>query len=329
VSDRVLLRAASGPDVGMGHAMRTRAVAQALAARGARAGVLLDDAATAAHLTAEGLDARAVEDGEPWWEAERDAPGVWIDGFRNFTPELVALGERGVPRLLVENRTGARDHCETVVYPALHHLPDEWDRVHAERVLAGAEWTPLAREVLDQPEDAARDVDLLVSFGGSDPGRLTERSLAALAGFTGSVRVLVGPHMGDRRAAIERQAAELADADVLRVPGHPAACFARARVALTALGTSLYELAYLRVPALILANYATDLPALAYYARLGPHRPLGVAGMLDDDALADGLRRGIPELGAEPGRIVPRLGPGADRLAALLLGQASERPSSS
>ncbi len=304
----VLLRAASGPAIGAGHVRRTRAVAQAVRELGARPHLFVDDDASAAALRAEGFEAGV----DPEW-CERSAAGAWLDGFRDWRAELARLGGR---RLLVENRT-AREASEFVVYPALHWEPDAWDAAHSEQVRGGAPWIPLAREVLDEPA-AEREIGCLVTFGGSDPKRLTERVLGALQGWDGRVAVTVGTHMGERRAEIERLAAALPGAEVVAGASNLAPWMARSRAAVTAVATTLYELAYLRVPALVLANYASDRDALAWYGEHGPHQPLGVADELDDAALAESLRSGL----VAGARDAPEgLGGGADRIARLLLGE--------
>jgi hypothetical protein len=95
---------------------------------------------------------------------------------------------------------------------------------------------------------------------------------------------------------------------------------ARSRRALTALGTTLYELAWLDVPALVLANYAEDRPALAHYAAHGPHRPLCIADELDAPTLRTLLARELARPAAPLGALAPALSGGSERNARLLLG---------
>jgi len=105
---------------------------------------------------------------------------------------------------------------------------------------------------------------------------------------------------------------------------------ARARVALTALGTTLFELAYLRTPAVVLANYAAtardpgDEPVLAYYRERKLFHPLGLAPELGDVELADRLGQALATLRA-PAPLVPHLGDGAARLADRLLAREPAR----
>lgn len=309
----VLLRAKSGPRVGRGHLVRSAAVAEALSELGARAELVVDGETEAAELRARGFAARAFE-ADPDWAA-RPACAAWLDGFVDWSAELRQLARHGTAGYVVENRTPCREFARFVVHPNLDDRRDAWERVHAERVLAGARWIPLARTVRAQGP-APRTLDLLVTFGGSDPLASTERVLAALpAGLR--VAVSVGSHMEGRRAAIA-QAARHLDVSVLATAAPLSAWMARARLAVTALGTTLYELAYLGTPALVLANFDEDRAVLARYAELGPFRALGLARELDDAALARTLQRALAA--APPaGRTLPGLGDGARALAEHLL----------
>ena len=318
---RVLLRADCGPEVGVGHLMRTRAVAQALAARGAEPVFGIDDPAAAVRLAAEGFEAAgsgALHACEQEWRA------AWFDGFGDWSEELRLHALRGTRTVLVENRGPARERADFSVYPALHYTPDAWDRAHPERVRGGAAWIPLAREVQEAEPEAERATDLLVTFGGADPGHLTERLLAALgrAGYGGRVEIAVGAHMDARREAIARAADVLPRATLLARPADLVGAMTHTRAAATALGTTLYELAWLGVPALILANYPEDRAALEHYTAHGPHVPLGVSAELDERELARRLAAGLASLTERLVSGVPRvleLGGGADRLAGLLL----------
>lgn len=307
-----MLRAASGPAIGAGHVRRARAVAQALQAGGARARLIVDDEASAADLRDEGLEA-ATERAEPRWAGSAGA--YWLDGRRDWTPELTDLA--GARTLLVEP-VAARERAAAVLQPALHWVPDAWEQAHRERVLGGAPWIPLAREVTLQAPLARveRDVDLLVTFGASDPRHLTEEVLQTLAGAEQRVIVTAGEHMGARRAALERLTEALPNAQLLSAVRDLSPWMRRSRAAVTAVGTTLYELAYLRVPAWILAHREEDRAALDWYGRHGPHAPLGVAGDLSEGALAVMLE-GPPRARSWP----ESLGAGAARVAAWLCGQ--------
>jgi spore coat polysaccharide biosynthesis predicted glycosyltransferase SpsG len=314
-AERIVLRAASGAEVGSGHVRRTRAVAQALSELGGPTDpaplVVVDDEASAERLRAEGFDAISAWQ-EPGW-ARGKIVAAWLDGFRDWSPALIDLA--GARTLLVENRT-ARGLATAVLQPSLHWRPDAWETAQPHRVLAGARWIPLSREILalaPRPR-AERDVDLLVTFGGSDPRGLTERVLVALEGSDERLIVAVGEHMRARRGGIEELCEKLPNAQVLHDAADLGPVMRRCRAAVTALGTTLYELAYLRVPAWIIANYEADRAALEHYDRQGPHTPLGVEGDLSERALGT-LLEGPPKVKEWP----EGLGEGARRIAEWLL----------
>ena len=312
MNEEVVLRAASGPAIGAGHVRRARAVAQALQAGGARARLIVDDEASAARR-ARSPPRDPRPGGPPRWAGSAGA--YWLDGRRDWTPELTELA--GARTLLVEP-VAARERAAAVLQPALHWVPDAWEQAHRERVLGGAPWIPLAREVTLQAPLARveRDVDLLVTFGASDPRHLTEEVLQTLAGAEQRVIVTAGEHMGARRAALERLTEALPNAQLLSAVRDLSPWMRRSRAAVTAVGTTLYELAYLRVPAWILAHREDDRAALDWYGRHGPHAPLGLAGELSEGALA-ALLEGPPRVQAWPAG----LGAGAARIAAWLCGR--------
>ncbi len=324
LSGLVLFRAKSGPTTGMGHVMRSRSIAQEVVERGGRVLLVVDDAATCEALASDELDVVTVAERPDW--AETPARGAWLDGFVDWSAELSTLAAHGTPGFLVENRTTAREQCERLVYPSLHYVPDDWDVDHAERILAGPGWIPLARDVRGMNPAVQRDVDLLITFGGSDPFHMTERILPALDLSASRIVVAIGPHMAERRdeiSALVRDLDPLADVRIL-LPGMPLARWiARSKMAVTAVGTTLYELAYLGVPALIIANYADDRGALAWYEAHGPHLPLGVGADLSQEGLRAALNSCAAELRTRAAPHVPGLGDGATRLALELLGRAA------
>lgn len=321
MSELVLMRAASGASIGMGHAVRTLAVAHEVRALGAWPVLVLDDAETAGRFATQGFDTRLASMRPDWVQLR--AASAWFDGFWDWSEDMQLVRANGTPCVLVENRTPARELARLLVYPALHWTPDEWDQRNEERVVAGARWIPLAPDVLGALAVARPEVptaDLLVTFGGSDPLRSTERVLRLLPTRVGRVVVSVGVHMRARLPEIRRASAHLRGVRILPVGSRLGAWMARSRRAITAVGTSLYELAYLRVPALILANYDHDERVFAHYQEHGPHRPLGVAPRMDDGELRARLAVEL-DRAYEPPAPIPGLGEGAAALARRLVSQ--------
>ncbi len=325
MSRGILLVAKSGPAIGLGHAMRTRAVAIACVRRGLRTRFVVEDEATERTLRDGGLDTEIELDhrGDRSW-AEALVPGpeweaAWLDGFIDWCGPIARLRSAGTRCFVVENRTASRVAADGIVYPALHWEPDDWDLAHPEKVRGGPAWIPLQPELLVEPEPARRDVDLLISFGGSDPHRSTERVLRLLPRGAGRIAVVTGPHMNERREAIARMAEIRGDAELVPKSDGLTPWIARSRTAVTALGTTLYELAFRGVRGLVLANYESDLAALDFYERAGPHVPVGTIELSDED-LAEALGRALARARRAGRPSVDGLGAGAERVASWLTG---------
>lgn len=311
----VLLRAQSAGRSGSEKLARTRAVAEELVARGARTELIVDDEACASRLRHEGFAAWSLA-ARPGWALER-ALGAWLDGDAcDWTEDLRRLARNDVPRYLVANRTAAREWASFVVQPKLFRDDDPWERLHEERVLRGPEWIPLSRAVRALRRQEPSAVDVLVTFGESDPAHATERVLRALPCGTRAA-VSVGARMQARRAGIRRAGGHLTLQEL--APHEPLSPWmARSGLAITAIGFPLFELAYLRTPALVLGLHGGEGPVLDHYRRQGPFRPLGLASELDDAGLARAIARERARVNA-PSAPITGLGEGAARLAERLL----------
>ena len=86
---RILIRARSGINVGEGHVMRSRAVADEVLAAGGEVLFVVDDEEHARRLAVEGLETLSARE-QPDWASIR-CQAAWIDGFADWTEELRAL----------------------------------------------------------------------------------------------------------------------------------------------------------------------------------------------------------------------------------------------
>ncbi|MDR2160550.1 MAG: NTP transferase domain-containing protein [Desulfovibrio sp.] len=154
---------------------------------------------------------------------------------------------------------------------------------------------------------------LLITFGGTDPSGFTRKVLEILypecLALGISIRVVVGPGYADledlerRIGEINSEAAELQAAGFLELPAAEASfvAFSRAtnvmsrmmeevEMAVCAAGRTVYELAHMRIPAIVLAHHAReDMHAFAR-ARNG-FIYLGQGESLDDEALERAFTR--------------------------------------
>lgn len=243
-----------------------------------------------------------------------DVPGKW-EG-----PE--EPDDASYKRVFMDNRDMDRSVAEAVVYPTMHWQPDQWDFKHGDRVFAGPKYIPLSRACMEA-EAPKKDIDILLTFGGSDPDEMTERVQRALhIGACTAMRELkviavsIGPYMKERDRAIMSRAHLTCSGDELY------GFMARARCAITHIGHTMNELAFHRVPTMLLARKKTDAEAMKVYQHSGPFIPLGINPLMDDDELAAALDVNVPvALKMKRTEEIPHLGEGAERLAKLLLGQ--------
>ena len=113
MSDPIILRAASGASVGLGHVMRSRAVAQALARLGEPALLLVDDPATVRLFAGEGFEVSQADPEGHWLEAPAHA--VWLDGFRPWTEDLDLKEE------VAEAKEGVKT-VQTIIILLMEHI---------------------------------------------------------------------------------------------------------------------------------------------------------------------------------------------------------------
>lgn len=335
----LLLRADAWTRVGAGHFMRSLALAEACVARGGRAVLLsrCDSPALLAQARAAGVPVDPVPpgaEGDPAllraWAAENGAgAGTWLvlDGY-GLGPEHMRAGREAGARVLVLD-----DTAEGAAYPAdavLNQNLDGPERTYPADpetvLLLGTRYALLRREFLpwlprrrDVAEGAGR---ILVTLGGADAANASRAVLEGIEGAAEGVeevRVVVGP-ANPHRPSLEAWAAasalpvRLLDGAETSMPEQ----MAWADVAVSAAGSTCWELAALGVPSLLLvvadnqAALAREMEARGAGVSLGPVEDLSPA------ALADALRRlrGDGALRAEMGARGRALvdGEGADRV---------------
>jgi spore coat polysaccharide biosynthesis predicted glycosyltransferase SpsG len=324
----VLLRCAGSARVGLGHVMRSLAVAHAIRARGGRPTFVMADDPVASEIPrARGFAVRSVGGEGAAVEARTlagEAPGAWVvlDGY--------ALGDRVRPLA----RAGLRV-CLIDDTPA--GMPEGpaarlWIRPGlalqgpAGGALCGPRWAPIrpeirrARLLLDGASRAGRPPRLAILSGGSDAGRVLARALGALIEAAPAlppfeVVAIVGPAADEPRLPAPPFPLELA-----RAPVDLAARLAACTLAVTAAGTTVLELLCLGVPPLMLTVVDNQEGVAARVAAAGAGIDLGRPEDLNGSALGAAIGRALEERPrmARRGRALVD-GGGARRIAAAML----------
>jgi spore coat polysaccharide biosynthesis protein SpsF len=311
----LLIRVKGGASIGLGHLFRTMAVADAVRTLAGMSVLFLHNGAEAVSRLLEALrfDHRSLDDG-PHGRLELSrllarlegaGPMVYIaDSKEDLREEITLIRTHGIPVVLMDNMTPARLSADTNIYPVAHfdHTSLDWTGYGGE-VLGGGDWVPVARRIVDARTDlrsAEERESILVTMGGEDPNGLTLRVMRVMDDIDPAteVKVVLGfafgfkaeayqlnKRMGDRFTIIE---------NVADMEKH----MAKAGLAITALGTTIYELAFLGVPTIVISNYREDARDERILNRLGWVTALGFHAGLSDP----GLRESIVSLWQDPMR---------------------------
>ncbi|PIE75818.1 UDP-2,4-diacetamido-2,4,6-trideoxy-beta-L-altropyranose hydrolase [bacterium DOLJORAL78_65_58] len=305
----LVIRVDASARIGSGHFMRCLALAQAWPRdRGPVVFVMAEAEGTVAdRLAQEGFQlvscpgpVASPEDGAALLATTRDVGAEWlvVDGYRFDTAYLARLTGHAC-RLLVVDDDGAAGlppvdavlnqnlHAEAALYPDLPAMS---------RLLAGPRYQLMRREFLVGPRPAASAADparnLLVTLGGGDPYRTGETVLEALELLPTAdleVRLLAGVRP-ERLAELTDRARRLRQrVEILPQVADMPAQLAWADLAVTAGGSTLWELAYMGVPALVTVLADNQEPSSRLLAERGAIRRLGRAETLDAATVAAAL----------------------------------------
>ncbi len=268
----LLLRADASPLIGTGHVMRCLALVQAWQAAGGRATFASAEmpAALVKRLQGEGIETVRVEavaasanDSAATAAIARTENAEWtvVDGYR-FSPDYYgALRAEGLRILAVDDM--AHLECYPVDILLNQNLSATSERyagkAEAVNMLLGTRFALLRREFWpwrDHPRTFAPEATrILVTFGGSDPDNVTAKAIVALALLRTpalEARVVVGG-CNEHLAALESLVGPAngsirLERDVRSMPE----LMAWADLAITAGGSTSWEMAFMGLPALML-----------------------------------------------------------------------------
>lgn len=332
----ILIRADCSPQMGTGHVMRCLALAQAWQDEGCRVVYAMAScsAGIAERLQAENLETvhlpcepGSVQDALATVEAAKSCGSDWIvlDGYHFDEPYHATIKHSGL-KLLALDDFGTLGRYVADIIVNQDPIADERLYVCREpktRLLLGTEYTFLRREFRQrarpQREVPAVARRLLLTFGGSDPDRLTETCLAELESVTVDdldAVVLIGPS-NPRGAELEAAGRGRTGIRLLRNPPDIFQWMAWCDLAVIAVGSTLWELAYCRVPCIAVLINEDQGPAMDILERRGACVSLGLGRRLSPGRLAGA----ISSLSGDPRR---RAALGTS-LAALVDGRGAQR----
>ncbi|HLX60806.1 MAG TPA: UDP-2,4-diacetamido-2,4,6-trideoxy-beta-L-altropyranose hydrolase [Planctomycetota bacterium] len=268
----LLFRCDASKDIGSGHAMRCLALAQEAAAQGARVEFAMRDSSPGilARIRQEGFDVRRihVEIGREAdaWETVKMARAenvdwIVIDGYRFDSGYQRCLVDASDSRVLAFDDYGQSDFYSAHLVLNQNLGADEGLyalRAPHTRLLLGASYALLRRE-FQRWRDWQRDFAsvgnrVLISFGGSDPQNVTLDVLRALeAPEAGALELdVVAGTANTHLDALEKACRNSRHKAALNVNASDMdERMARASAAITAGGSTCWELCFMQLPALV------------------------------------------------------------------------------
>jgi UDP-2,4-diacetamido-2,4,6-trideoxy-beta-L-altropyranose hydrolase len=309
----LLIRADAGPGIGAGHAMRCLSLTEEWTARGGAVLFFGDvPAPLAGKLRRAGAELRSAD------ELSAAPKGGWcvVDGYRFGVDVQSGLRGAGHHVLCID------DYAQIGAYAADAILDQnvaasEDDYPAGARRLCGSRYVLLRREFRGRSSSGAAG-RVLVTMGGNDVANVSLRVAQAALRAGAAVRVMLSATHPAREAIAS------AGADVVVDPPSVVEHMEWCTLAVTASGTSAWELAALGVPSLQLFVAENQRRNTLRLAELGICSSLGAPGALSDEALTRAVgalladRQARSQM-AERGRALID-GQGAARVCDVLIG---------
>ncbi len=276
-----------GSAIGMGHVARSANLARLIMEEGISVELWVNDSpAVAAYL--EGFDLKEQPIG-----TKNQVPStelVILDTKKDVTELVRLLKEKGKMVLLVDNTTPAAKHADITVIPSVFTRPPRDKNVYA-----GKEFIILGENFLRARErkhlEHSLPLRVLVTMGGADPNNLTLKVVEALWDMENiDVIVVIGPayRYVDSLSRYEREGR--AGFNFIYGVKDIAPLTTLCHVGFTAMGTTIYELAYMGMPSMIIGNYPDDTEDMDAFNELNMGTALGYHMDVDGRHIRETLR---------------------------------------
>jgi UDP-2,4-diacetamido-2,4,6-trideoxy-beta-L-altropyranose hydrolase len=311
VIETLILRADASQNIGSGHVMRCLALAQAWQeASGQVIFVMggetspLGDRMRAEGLRVSNLSAQigSAEDAIKTAELALQNGARWIvaDGYHFASNYQQHIKNSGIKLLLIDDYGHADHYLADVVLNQNIRASDNLykKRESYTKLLLGTNYVLLRKEFLKwrnwRREIEALAVKVLVTFGGADPHNLSLRFLYALKQVSIDdlqVAVVIGPnfpHHARLQSAVDELDLKI---DLKTNATNMPELIAWADLAISAGGSTCWELAYMGLPSLVIVAADNQRPVAVGLAAAGVAENLGWHDDLSTHAISEALVR--------------------------------------
>lgn len=326
----IIIRTEGGSEIGMGHIMRSLPIAHVLRERGMSVSFILNnDSAAIDAVTSAGFPVNICSPEQPGGVPDiKSCSAVIFDTKSDVLEEVRYFNDKGLKTVLIDNLTPASELADIVIVPSLSGIRAKRIEKSTIRLIEGPEHFPLNpafKEVRDSSEkNPGPKLRVLVTMGGADPNNLTQKVLNALEGMNGmKITVVIGPSMAGVSDLIE----SYEDVEFVMRPdvNKMALLMNESYIAITAFGITLFELAYMGAPSVVIANYREDKKDMDAIKKLGTGMPLGYHEDVTDADIRHAVGvlvkdSGMRESMSQNGKILID-GHGVERIADIIIKQ--------
>ncbi|MBC8461025.1 MAG: UDP-2,4-diacetamido-2,4,6-trideoxy-beta-L-altropyranose hydrolase, partial [Deltaproteobacteria bacterium] len=306
----LIIRADASPQIGTGHIMRCIALAQAWQDCSGKVTFL-------SHCENDKIKQRILNEGFEFLPIEKPHPDpsdlkqilttlkqlgtrnseleTWLalDGY-HFTPDYQkAVRDSGYRLLVIDDMAHLDHYCADILLNQNIYAPDLNYSCDKDTVkLLGCEYVLLRREFLkykdwkrEIPEKARK---ILVTLGGADPDNVTLRVIKALKLFNDpdlEVKVIVGPsnpHLKKLQSAIRNPQSAI---HILQNVTDMPSLMAWADVAVSAAGSTCWELAFMGAPSITVVTFSNQQDVAKGLERAKIFKTVGWYKAMNNDIL--------------------------------------------
>jgi UDP-2,4-diacetamido-2,4,6-trideoxy-beta-L-altropyranose hydrolase len=309
-TNTLIVRADASAQIGTGHLMRCLALAQAWQDRGGQAILIMacESDTLQRRLVDEGFQVTILErsypDPDDWEHTSRVLamhPGAWVvlDGYHFDSDYQLQVKEAGHRLLVIDDMAHLDHYCADIVLNQNLHAEDlRYSCESYTRLLLGTKYVLLRREFLrwrgwkrEIPEVARK---VLITLGGGDPDNVTLRVIQALQQMEVDeleAMVVVGgsnPHYEQLQSTVRNSRLSIRlESNVTNMPD----LMAWADVAVSAGGSTSWELAFMGLPSLTLILADNQWPVAERLNMDGMAVNLGWYGNLPSAEIAQTVTR--------------------------------------
>lgn len=214
---------------------------------------------------------------------------VVIDTKKDVREQVKSLKEDGRKVVLIDNYS-AKGLADDIAVPYASLKGREVDYGFS----AGREFIIIGRNFLNAKIGLNKTYSLplkvLVTMGGADPNNITEKIIRSLLPLKNiEVTAVIGP-AAKVSEEFEQMVKDERNIKVLRDVKDLSPLMLQAHVAFTAVGITIYELAYLGVPSILIANYREDRFDLEEMESLKASLSLGFHAEVSEDDIRGAVK---------------------------------------